>query len=129
MEKELNFYIGVVMSVICFIFGKIDTPVITALCFILADYLTGMAKAITKKKVSSKTALKGFIKKLMIILILAFGVRLDVLVNADGMIRNFVIYYYIGVEGLSILENCVALNVPIPDKLKEVLEQIQKGEE
>lgn len=126
MEKNFEFCIGIIMSVLCFLFGKIDTPIITVLCFIVVDYITGMAKAITKTKVSSKTAFKGFIKKLMIILILGFGVRLDLLINADGMIRNFVIYYYIGVEGISILENCVSLNIPIPDKLVNILEQIQK---
>ena len=42
------------------------------------------------------------------------------------MIRTAIIFFYIANEGLSILENSVALGLPVPEKLKKVLEQFKE---
>lgn len=127
MEKNIEAIIGVFGSVVCYLYGAFDTPVEILLLAVLIDYLTGISRAIVKKKVSSQSGLRGFIKKVVILLVVAFGVQLDKLVGSQGMIRNFIMYYYIGVEGLSILENCVSLGVPFPDVIKNTLEQIREG--
>ncbi|MDU6792091.1 MAG: phage holin family protein, partial [Anaerococcus sp.] len=49
------------------------------------------------------------------------------LIKGDGtMIRTAIIFFYIANEGLSILENSVALGLPVPEKLKRVLEQFKE---
>ena len=45
----------------------------------------------------------------------------------DGL-RYLVISFYLANEGISILENTCKLGVPIPEKIKEVLEQLKEGE-
>ena len=44
------------------------------------------------------------------------------------MFRTLVCYFYIANEGISLLENAGNLGLPIPDKLKEALEQLQNKE-
>lgn len=127
MEKNIEGLIGVVGSIICYLYGGFDTPVLVLIIVVVGDYITGMGRAIYKKKLNSSTGLKGFIKKIVILIIVAFGVQLDRLIGSNGLIRNFVIYYYIATEGLSILENCVALDIPFPDIVKNTLEQIREG--
>ena len=81
-----------------------------------------------KKELSSETGLRGFIKKLFLLLIVSMGVLLDTLTNASGVIRNFIIFYYLANEGLSILENLGETGVKFPKKLREMLKQLEKEE-
>lgn len=127
MKNYIEGVIGIGASVLCYLFGEIDTPVLVLVLAIAIDYITGMINAGSKHKVSSKTGLLGFLKKVVILLIVAFGVQLDKLIGSQGMIRNFVMFYYIANEGISILENCVSLGVPTPDIIKNILEQIREG--
>ena len=56
---------------------------------------------------------------------------LDVQVIGNGSIlRTAVIFFYLSNEGISLLENAGQLGLPIPEKLKKVLEQLHdRGEE
>jgi len=44
-------------------------------------------------------------------------------------LRTAVIFFYISNEGLSLIENAAHLGLPIPGKLKEVLEQLHNRDE
>ena len=46
-----------------------------------------------------------------------------------GVLRTAVIFFYISNEGLSLIENAAHLGLPIPGKLKEVLEQLHNRDE
>lgn len=48
------------------------------------------------------------------------------LIKNEPMIRNAIIFFYIANEGLSILENALAIDLPIPKKLKILLEQFKE---
>ena len=50
---------------------------------------------------------------------------LDVNVIATGsVLRTAVIFFYLSNEGVSLLENAAHLGLPVPEKLKDVLEQL-----
>ena len=50
---------------------------------------------------------------------------LDVAVIGNGsVLRTAVIFFYISNEGVSLLENAGHLGLPIPQKMKDVLEQL-----
>ncbi len=54
----------------------------------------------------------------------------DVNVIGDGSIlRTAVIFFYLSNEGVSLLENASHLGLPIPEKLKDVLEQLHDRSE
>lgn len=40
---------------------------------------------------------------------------------------NLVCYFYIANESISLLENCSALGLPIPEQLKDALIQLKEG--
>ena len=55
---------------------------------------------------------------------------LDVAVIGTGsVLRTAVIFFYISNEGVSLLENAGHLGLPIPQKMKEVLEQLHDRSE
>ena len=62
-------------------------------------------------------------------LILIVAVLLDRLLNTGNWVfRTLVCYFYIANEGISLLENCAGLGLPIPEKLKDALAQLKEGE-
>lgn len=97
--------------------------------FVALDYLTGVIVAIIEKKLSSEIGFKGILKKVLIFVLVGIGNMVDTLLLKNGSaVRTAVIFFYLSNEGISILENCSKAGLPIPDKLKAVLEQFNKAE-
>ena len=112
--------------------GSVDGLVITLIIFMAVDYLTGVAVGISEKKLSSETGFKGLLRKILILALVGIANCIDVYILKQGsIIRAAVIFFYLSNEGISIVENAGALGLPIPKKLKDVLEQLSKesGEE
>lgn len=113
-----------------FLFGDCDGVFIALLCFVVIDYITGVIHAAVTRTVSSKTGFKGLLKKFLILLIVSVGHLVDVyLIGSGTMIRDACCLFYISNEGISILENVIAMGVPVPEKLRVILEQLDKKEE
>nr|PZN08412.1 MAG: holin [Caldicoprobacter oshimai] len=109
--------------------GGLDGFLYTLIIFVVVDYLTGVAIAIMEKKLSSEIGFKGIFKKVFIFALVGVGHMIDMHVLKNGSaIRTAVIFFYLSNEGISILENCSKAGLPIPDKLKAVLEQFNKAE-
>ena len=61
----------------------------------------------------------------LIFLLVGIANILDVKVIGSGsVLRTAVIFFYISNEGVSLVENAAHLGLPVPDKLKDVLEQL-----
>ena len=98
-------------------------------CFMVLDYLTGLIKAYLTKKLSSNIGLHGIARKSVILIVLIMSVMLDRILNSGTWVfRTLVCYFYIANEGLSILENCSVIGLPIPDRIQEALEQLKSRE-
>lgn len=117
-----GFIIG--LSYLSYFLGGFDTLMITLLSFIVVDYLSGIVKAIVKKKLSSEIGRKGIGKKVLIILIVGCINLLGIAIGIDEL-RYLVITFYIANEGISILENASEIGLPIPEKIKDILDQLK----
>ena len=54
----------------------------------------------------------------------------DTQIICDGsVVRTAVIFFYLSNEGISILENATRIGLPVPQKLKNVLEQLKEDDE
>ena len=126
MHEKFDAVVGVIVSILLFAFGELTTPLIVLLIFMGMDYITGLIKAYITKQLSSKVGLKGLFKKILILIIVSFCCMIDKLTGTSGLLRNFVIFYYIVNAGLSILENISASGIELPDKLKDALLQVSK---
>lgn len=109
--------------------GGCDGLLIALVIFVTCDYLTGIICAIVDKKLSSEVGFKGICRKVLIFIMVGIANALDIYVlNHAGVLRTAIIFFYISNEGLSLVENSVHLGLPVPDKLKEVLEQLHDRE-
>ena len=105
--------------------GGCDGLLIALVVFVTVDYLTGVMCAIEDKTLSSEVGFKGICRKVIIFMLVGIAHVLDVNVIATGsVLRTAVIFFYLSNEGVSLLENAGHLGLPIPEKLKDVLEQI-----
>lgn len=86
--------------------------------------------AIADKTLSSEVGFKGICRKVLIFLLVGIANILDVQVIGTGCIlRTAVIFFYISNEGISLLENAAHLGLPVPAKMKAVLEQLHDKSE
>ncbi len=109
--------------------GGCDGLLIALVVFVAVDYITGVMCAIADKKLSSEVGFKGICRKVLIFLLVGIANIIDVQVIGSGsVLRTAVIFFYISNEGVSLTENAAHLGLPIPEKLKAVLEQLHDRE-
>lgn len=107
--------------------GGVDGFLYALIAFTVIDYITGVMCAITDKNLSSSIGFKGICRKVLIFTLVGIGNIVDFYVlGQGGVLRTAVIFFYLSNEGVSILENSAHLGLPIPEKLKEVLEQLHE---
>ncbi len=105
--------------------GGADGFLYALIAFVVIDYATGVLCAIADKNLSSEVGFKGICRKVLIFTLVGIGNILDVYVLGEaGVLRTAVIFFYLSNEGVSLLENSAHLGLPIPENLKDVLEQL-----
>lgn len=109
--------------------GGMDGLIYALLAFSVIDYVTGIMCAIDKKELSSSVGFKGIARKIIIFSLVGVANILDVYILGHvGVLRAAVIFFYLSNEGISILENTSKLGLPIPEKLQNILQQLNKEE-
>ena len=126
---DFKYFVAAVGTGLTWLFGAWDMALIVLIVFMFMDYLTGLLRAIVNKEVSSDVGLKGITRKATIFIVLIVAVLLDRLLNTGTWVfRTLICYFYIANEGISLLENCAGLGLPIPERLKDSLAQLKDGE-
>ena len=109
--------------------GGFDGFLYALVVFVVIDYITGIMCAITDHTLSSAVGFRGICRKVLIFCMVGIGNILDVNILGEGhVLRTAVIFFYLSNEGVSMLENAAHLGLPIPEKLKEVLAQLNESD-
>lgn len=113
-------FVGVLMQ---HLFGPFNETFETLLILMVIDYITGISAACINPnmKLDSGKCGTGSLKKVVILLVIATTYRIDLI--GQTMAKDVVMLFFIGREGLSILENAANCGLPIPQKLKDTLAQ------
>lgn len=107
--------------------GGFDGFLYALVAFVAVDYITGLMAAVLEKKLSSEIGFRGIFKKVLIFVLVGIGNIIDVhLIKNGSAVRTAVIFFYISNEGISIMENSAKVGLPVPEKLKNILEQINE---
>ena len=110
--------------------GGCDGLLFALVVFVAMDYITGVMCAAADRKLSSEVGFKGICRKVLIFMMVGIANVLDVQIIGNGsVLRTAVIFFYLSNEGVSLLENAGHLGLPIPEKLKAVLEQLHRQSE
>lgn len=110
--------------------GGIDGFMYALLTFVVIDYITGLMVAVLERKLSSEVGFRGIFRKILIFVMVGIGNIIDTnLIKNGSAVRTAVIFFYISNKGISIIENSSKIGLPIPQKLREILGQINEGGE
>ena len=110
--------------------GGCDGLLFALVLFVAMDYITGVMCAAADQKLSSEVGFKGICRKVLVFMMVGIANVLDVLIIGSGsVLRTAVIFFYLSNEGVSLLENAGHLGLPIPEKLKAVLEKLHRQSE
>ena len=124
--KHLQFMFTGVGAWVGWFLGGFDGFIYALVAFVIVDYTTGVMRAFMARQLSSEVGARGIFKKVLIFTLVGVGHIIDSQVLGVGSaIRTAVVFFYLSNEGLSILENVVDIGLPVPEKLKTVLEQLR----
>ncbi len=126
MQIIIDSVAGTIGAVLGFMYGEVTGLFWALVAFMVLDYISGILAAISVRKLSSKVGFKGIAKKLLILVFVSVGHITDTYVlGGVPVAMTAVILFYIANEGISIVENATELGIPVPQKIKNVLEQIK----
>ena len=107
--------------------GGFDGLMSSLAVFVAVTHVTsGMCAAIDRGPIG-KAVIQDIFKSILIFILVGIGNVLDTnILISTPILRMIVILYYLSVEGLIILKNIVHMGLPVPEKLREVLEQLRQ---
>lgn len=110
-----------------FLYGDITPLMYSLIAMVALDCITGLAAAAMRREVSSAKCFAGLMRKFLILVLVAVAHVIDMYVtNTFPVLQSAVMLFFIAHEALSIIENSAALGLPIPKKLIDVLEELNK---
>ncbi|WP_397376169.1 holin family protein [Paenibacillus sp. sptzw28] len=113
-------------SLITFAYGLWSESLSLLLVAMGVDYLTGIAAALKEKRgLNSAIGSWGLAKKGIMLLVILLAHRIDVLLEVENSAMGGAIYFYLANEFISITENLGRIGVPIPDRLRQLIEVLK----
>ncbi len=108
--------------------GGFDNMAQALVALMAVDFLLGFLAAAKEGRVDSRVMFWGGVNKMLVLVLVGVGVLLDGLTgSSEPYLRTAVIWFYIGREGLSIVENYGKMGLPLPGVLKTALIQLHDG--
>lgn len=102
--------------------GGWDTTLQILVTLAIVDYATGVIAAGYNGELKSKVGFKGIAKKVVLFLLVGVAAQLDAAIGSNSAIREATIFFFIGNELLSILENAGRMGIPLPQALISAVE-------
>lgn len=127
MQKYMSMLgVSFVGSFVSFLIGGVDLLVIILLCFVIADYVTGLIASAIEGKLSSQVGFRGIVRKILVFVLVAASHLLDIAIGwSNHFIRDAIIFFYIINEFISIVENVGRAGVPLPSFLRKAIELLK----
>lgn len=113
------------MAWVAYFLGGIDHLIKALIIFMVIDYLLGFMVSLVVKKTDSKKMFKGLIKKTAMCFMVIAAVQLDLATESGNFMRNAMILFLIGMEGISMIENLGKLGIRVPQFLTRAFSQLQ----
>lgn len=125
-DTAYTFLIGGGFSTLSFLLGGLDNLLLSLVILMTLDYVTGMMNGWQSKTLSSSVGFRGLMKKTAMLFAVVMAVQLDMMTGNSGhFMRNAMIMYLIGVEGLSLIENFGKLGLKLPTQISSAFSQLK----
>lgn len=128
MSEFWNMIYFIYQAIVNWYWGGFDSLLSSLVVFVVIVHITDVMCVIVDHRLLGETRVQAVFKSILIFILVGIGNIIDAnILPGTPTIRMTVILYYLSVEGLVILENAVYLGLPVPKKLREVLEQMRRN--
>lgn len=135
-NKNLQAMLTAAATVFVLYCNTLAIPLVILFIAMIVDYITGITSAYINRELSSKVGLRGIIKKISYVALVAVAMGADYLIyggfsaininiNYDLWFSVLVTIWLIINEMISILENLVKIGVPIPSFLTKLISKLK----
>ena len=106
--------------------GGFDGLMASLVVFVVMAHVTDGMCAVVDRRPIGRAVVQDIFKSILIFILVGIGNILDTnVLTGTPALRMTIILYYLSAEGLIMLENAVHLGLPVPEKLREVLEKMR----
>ena len=119
---------GGIMGILTYLFGGYDALMMAIIAVMCIETIASVIKNINLKEVSSEFLFSLAYRKIGILSLIALANVIDNILELSGVLRKITISYFIASEGLSLVESWGEMGLPVPDKLRMVLDRLKKGD-
>ena len=134
--KTIQVVVSAVITGLLYYLGIVAVPIIILVIAMIIDYITGMMSAWLNAELSSKKGIKGIVKKISYLALVAVAMIVDWLICCGLQQINVNIKYSVFFavlvtvwliinELISVLENLSRMGVPIPNFLKKLINRLK----
>lgn len=134
--KTIQVVVSAVITGLLYYLGIVAVPIIILIVAMIIDYITGMMSAWLNAELSSKKGIKGIVKKVSYLALVAVAMIVDWLICCGLQQINVNIRYSVFFavlvavwliinELISVLENLSRIGVPIPNFLKKLINRLK----
>lgn len=135
MDNKVFAFVFPVLGLLSTSLGGYDPMLHAMFILMIMDIVAGVTSAAifntskySKNGVTSEGLMKGAIRKIMMLFVVAIAVLVDNILSLT-YVRNCAVLYMIGMEGISLLEHMIHMGVPFPNFLQKIIETIlEKGD-
>ncbi|REE80230.1 toxin secretion/phage lysis holin [Paenibacillus taihuensis] len=121
---------AVLGSLLTFSFGMWPESLTLLIVAMGVDYATGVTAAVKEKGLNSEVGSWGLAKKGIMLLVILLAHRIDIMLELNNVAMGGAIYFYLANELISITENLGRIGVPMPDRLRQLIEVLKdKGKD
>ncbi|CAM2363566.1 phage holin family protein [Listeria seeligeri] len=121
MDALVEFGFSIISTFFGYLLAEVDLLVKVLLCFILADYISGLLASFYLGKPNTQLSFKEITPKIAILIIVAIAHQIDLILGMHNTMRDAVIFFYLTNELIDILENFVQMGMKVPDILKNFI--------
>jgi toxin secretion/phage lysis holin len=118
---------GILGSIVTFAFGSWIESLTLLVVAMGVDYVTGVTASIKERRgLNSAFGAWGLARKGLMLLVILLAHRIDILLDLNDVTMGAAIYFYIANELISITENYGRMGLPMPDRLRELIEVLKR---
>lgn len=118
---------GVLGSIVTFAFGSWVESLTFLVVAMGVDYATGVAASIKEGRgLNSSFGFWGLARKGLMLLVILLAHRIDILLGTSDVTMGAAVYFYIANELISITENYGRLGLPLPDRIRKLIEVLKE---
>ncbi|MBE3555580.1 MAG: phage holin family protein [Firmicutes bacterium] len=128
-ETTLKGIFAAVATLLTFVFGQWDTLMQGLVVFVTADLLAGSVAAVVTRDLDSGQLFHSILRKVLVFVMVAVAAQLDKVMQTgqNPLLRTVTIWFFIGQEGVSIIENAGRAGLPLPTALRQALRRLHES--